>query len=233
AKRPRLAPNFNSLAASARLSPDDSRIAVGVGNNVEIWTTADLMDDNFQRTAEVLTRYGSITGTPDGYRVTLNVQGRDSTLALAELATFGRPFELSLASSRNLTDAALAPVTAAASIRSLSLEACTSLTAAGMRQLAALKGLEALDLSHVPITDAVLADLKGLDKLARLNLTGVRVTGKGLATLTEFKGLRSLTLTDLDVEDEKDLAALGRLTELTELTLGDLGVGNALARLKS
>jgi hypothetical protein len=66
-----------------------------------------------------------------------------------------------------------------------------------MKDLNELTGLEVLDLSHTQVTDAGLAQLKGLKKLNSLYLRKTRVTDAGVKQLTgALPGLRVETRED-------------------------------------
>ena len=89
----------------------------------------------------------------------------------------------------------------------------TKVTDAGLADLKGLTHLKELDLTDTQVTDAVLADLKGLTRLQRLRLTATRVTDAGLADLKGLKRLTHLYLCDTGVTD----AGLAHLKGLTEL----------------
>ncbi|MCB1090531.1 MAG: hypothetical protein KDL87_03300 [Verrucomicrobiae bacterium] len=77
----------------------------------------------------------------------------------------------------------------------------TSVTDAGLAQVAELKRLVRLDLSQTQITDAGLASLKGLQNLTYLNLYGSQVTDAGLDQLKGLESLESLYLWQSKVTD--------------------------------
>jgi hypothetical protein len=80
-------------------------------------------------------------------------------------------------------------------LQSLSLPGQTNVDDAAVEILAGkLKQLEYLDLTHTSVTDAGLAHLQGLDKLATLVLNQTKVTEKGLIKLATLKGLRKLEI---------------------------------------
>jgi Leucine-rich repeat (LRR) protein len=86
----------------------------------------------------------------------------------------------------------------AAEVTSLDL-ASTSVTDAGLKELATLKNLTALNLTRTLVTDAGLKELAGLDQLRKLNLSFTKVTGAGFKELTGLKNLTTLWLVDTPV----------------------------------
>ena len=68
----------------------------------------------------------------------------------------------------------------------------TSVTDAGLSQLAGLTGLARLHLEKTKITDKGLANLKGLRHLEYLNVYGTGVTDAGLRELAGLKGLKKV-----------------------------------------
>jgi poly(3-hydroxybutyrate) depolymerase len=112
----------------------------------------------------------------------------------------------------------------------------TSLTDAGLKEVATLKQLRALHLGNTKVTDAGLKTLAGLEHLEILALNGAQVTDPGLKALAALKQLRSLNLSSTKVTDAglKGLAGVGRLETLylrdTRVTGGVL---KALAGLKN
>ena len=70
----------------------------------------------------------------------------------------------------------------------------TKVSDAGLKDLAALRGLTTLDLSVTKVTDAGLKELAALKGLTTLNLRGTKVTDAGLKELVALKGLTTLNL---------------------------------------
>ena len=62
--------------------------------------------------------------------------------------------------------------------------------------------LKRLWLFATPVTDAALADLKGLDQLESLDLSGTRVTDAGLEHLRGLKKLRTLRVRGTTISSE-------------------------------
>jgi WD40 repeat protein len=109
----------------------------------------------------------------------------------------------------------------------------TDLDDASLEQLhlAVLDGLRLLDLSETEITDAGLAQLKGLTHLQVLNLGGTDVTDAGLVHLRVMHDLKSLTL-PRGVSDA-GLAQLSGLGTLRDIDLAETKVtGAGLASLR-
>jgi hypothetical protein len=97
-------------------------------------------------------------------------------------------------------------------------------TDAGLKELAGLKSLQALNLGGTKVTDAGLKELAGLNALQKLNLEGTKVTDAGMKELAGLKTLQWLDLYNTKVTDAglKDLAGLKSLQSLavdgTEVT---------------
>jgi serine/threonine protein kinase/Leucine-rich repeat (LRR) protein len=97
---------------------------------------------------------------------------------------------------------------------------------AGLAQLRGLKNLGDLNLGGTPVSGAGLAHLKELDGLTHLNLGGTPVTGAGLAHLKELKNLWWLYLGATNVTDA-DLVHLKELKGLKSLSLWATPVSDA------
>jgi hypothetical protein len=96
----------------------------------------------------------------------------------------------------------------------------TPVTDSGLACLAGLKGLVSLELAYCNrVTDAGVAQLKGLTRLRRLTLCDTQVTDAGLASLAGLTDLEELDLHSAPITDA-GLAHLGRLARLRELNLG-------------
>lgn len=80
---------------------------------------------------------------------------------------------------------------------------CSDVTAAGLKELTALKGLVALDLGSAPqVADEGLKELAALKGLTSLSLRHVRrVTDAGLKELVTLEGLKELDLVGTKVTD--------------------------------
>jgi hypothetical protein len=94
----------------------------------------------------------------------------------------------------------------------------THLTDAVTEHLAALPGLEDLNLSGVPITDAGAARLQGLPRLKYLDLSGTKVTDATLAPLADaFPALEEVNLEGTGVSNEAVTALALKRPELIVL----------------
>jgi Leucine Rich repeat len=96
-------------------------------------------------------------------------------------------------------------------------------SAFGPMMVAPPRGIDELDLSGLPITDAKLEQFRKLPGLKSLNLSGTAVTGAGLG---HFKKLRQLNLRGTRITDG-GLQHLEGLTDLRELNLTDTRVSDA------
>jgi internalin A len=94
----------------------------------------------------------------------------------------------------------------------------STLSDAGLSNLAGLTSLSHLSLSGTQATDAGLVHLEGLTKLSHLDLRGPRITSTGLAHLKGLTSLAALTLSGTQVNDA-GLMHLAGLTSLSELDL--------------
>jgi hypothetical protein len=126
--------------------------------------------------------------------------------------------------STSVTDVSLAHLTDLSSLEDLGLRG-TRVTDAGLADLKGLK-LRALWLDDTQVTDAGLAHLSGLTTLEFLSLKKTPVTDAGLAQLSGLTGLEVLDLDNTQVTDA-GLAHLRGLTSLRELRLLDAPVTDA------
>ncbi|WP_165247353.1 leucine-rich repeat domain-containing protein [Paludisphaera soli] len=100
------------------------------------------------------------------------------------------------------------------------------ITKAGLATLRTFPNLMELELTHLPIGDDELAQLKGARKLYLLNLWATRVTDAGLVHLQGLPELNQLTLDETPVTGA-GLGALKKLPELKYLFLGFGDIGDA------
>ncbi|KAF8072681.1 FBXL14 [Scenedesmus sp. PABB004] len=108
----------------------------------------------------------------------------------------------------------------ARSLRVLGLSRCRWVSDAAFPTLAALAGLESLDLSHTDVGPRGLAALAGLTNLRTLNLTGCRcVTDEALVALAAIPSLSQLSLKGT-LATNAGLSALAALPRLSALDLG-------------
>ena len=94
------------------------------------------------------------------------------------------------------TDGQLKHLAALHGLEKLNLEA-TDLSDAGLESLAKLTGLRELNLSFTSVSDRGLVFLAPLAAMRRLALAGTRVTGRGLSHLAGWAALKEFDLTKL------------------------------------
>lgn len=131
-------------------------------------------------------------------------------------------FSLSFAST-SLTDKGLAHRGKLPRIYELHLSWNKGITDAGLAELKGLDSLFHLDLSGTNITDAGLVHLKGLKSLGDLDLTSTKITDAGLVHLAAFTKLGSLSLSRTRVTDAGLLHLVG-MRNLRGLHLGETPV---------
>lgn len=78
----------------------------------------------------------------------------------------------------------------------------TKVKGADLKELAALKGLQRLDLTFTKLTDAGLKGLARHKELTSLSLVGCKVTDAGLKELAALKQLKLLRLSSTKVTDK-------------------------------
>lgn len=110
----------------------------------------------------------------------------------------------------------------------LSLASCRSITDAGLAELRGLKHLRTLDLFNTPTTDKGLEQIASLTELRRLNLAGTGISGRGLRVLKSFPALEQLHLGWCDIGDDAlaDLEGLPslRVLDLRAIRMTDAGL---------
>jgi len=104
----------------------------------------------------------------------------------------------------------------------------TKVTDAGLKQLAVLKNLHSLDLGASAVTDAGLKQLAGVKSLQKLYFGSTAVTDAGVKELAVLKDLQTLYLYNTKVTDAalKELAGFKKLQSLliTKTKATDKGV---------
>lgn len=129
------------------------------------------------------------------------------------------------------TDASLEDVAGLKALEWLDLSH-TQITDAGLKRLAGLTGLRRLNLAYTQVTDAGLEGLKGLTALQHLDLKHTRITSAGLAHLKGMTALQTLYVQSTQVGDA-GLEHLKGLAALRNLDLGHTQITDAgLAHLK-
>jgi hypothetical protein len=121
-----------------------------------------------------------------------------------------------------VTDADLAPLEEARSLRALNLYG-TSITDAGVQHLRELKSLRVLNLNGTRVTDAGLQHLHDLANLNQLTLMDIHITDAGLVHLQDLSNLNDLTIGGKQITDA-GLMHLRGLRNLKHLTLVQTGV---------
>lgn len=120
--------------------------------------------------------------------------------------------------------AAIAKLAALSRLRKINLSR-TSIDDRTLAELARLRGLESLNLSHPSedgvLTDAGIAHLRALADLRELDLSGADISAAGLEHLRSLKKLESLSIAPERGADLADdgLAQLEPLTELRKLSI--------------
>ncbi len=119
-------------------------------------------------------------------------------------------------------------------LKTLRLTLTPQVTDAGLANLKGLPLLQWLAIDGVDISDAVLVNLKELPRLESLFLAGNRITDAGLKNLRGLTKLRELSLREENLTDDGlRIADLADLTDLTELDLTATRVTDAgLVHLK-
>lgn len=153
---------------------------------------------------------------------------------IPKLPAPAKPFGLFLAST-SVTDAGLKDLAGLRNLHTLGLFD-TQVTDAGLKELVGLTNLRTLDLGDTYVTDAGLKELAGLSSLQTLNLRNTHVSDAGLRELSGLKDLKMLDLAATHVTDAglKVLAAMKDMQYLTLLAtrMTDLGL-KELAGLKN
>jgi hypothetical protein len=129
-------------------------------------------------------------------------------------------------------DEGLAAVARVDHVGALYLDNCREISPAGLSQLQGLSELQKLSLSRTAVDDRSLQFLRGMPRLAELNLFGNdRITDEGMRALSQCRSLRTIKLQETRVGDEglrqlKGLSALQEIwldgTQVTEAGLREL-----------
>ena len=128
-----------------------------------------------------------------------------------------------------VTDASLKDIATLKNLVKLNLTH-TPVTGSGLMELAALKHLTNLSLGGPQVTDFGLKDLASLENLVSLGLHDTKVTKAGVKELAGLRKLSTLNLSGKAVTDDwlKELAGLKSLTHLRILwtSVSDAGVAD-------
>jgi Leucine-rich repeat (LRR) protein len=179
---------------------------------------------------------GAVT-VPAGCQVRLDVEARQGWRDLSSLVhldpddLYMLSFQGAYASGAQAGDSCMAYVAHLTGLRALYLRN-TSITAAGMRHIVALKNLRYLSTPDGSLDDAGMAYVGQLSTLTGLYLMQNRVTNAGLQHLAKLHCLAELELGGGQIDDD-GLACLAELPRLRYLILWGKGFTDAgLARLK-
>jgi internalin A len=163
------------------------------------------------------------------------------------LVTFPALEMVDLSSCSNLTEAGFRELAKSRTIRTLVLP--QRMTDEGMKQLAGLASLQRIYLSNTEVSDQGIAALKdhasleelflsrsvtnacipalaAMPALRNLELRTDKITAEGLGGLNASRSLRALNLNRLNV-DESGIKALGKLTQLEQLSIYNPGLSPA------
>lgn len=122
------------------------------------------------------------------------------------------------AGTTDITDGALASLKASPDLVFLDLNNCKAISDRGVAELAGLTKLERLDLSLTRVTDAIAPTLGKLAQLKKLNLYGVPVTDAVVAQLGALSQLEDLNLAKTKVTDAA-LTGLGSSKSLRRISV--------------
>ncbi|GJP41714.1 hypothetical protein CLOM_g1359 [Closterium sp. NIES-68] len=123
-----------------------------------------------------------------------------------------------------LTDAALTRLASFDQLTTVILRGSSGFTAAGIRELFSLTGLECLDLAGSSTTDAALDGIDNLKSLRTLALDDTKVTDAGITKLLRLPALRGLGISGCVSVTSASMVHVGKLTALECLTLHESGV---------
>ena len=136
--------------------------------------------------------------------------------------------------SRQLTEAGLAPLASRPQMRRLTLlPGSPAIGDAGLKSLASLSKLEAIELSGEDLTPRGLAAIEGMSGLRKLTLRNApKLTGPALSSVGQLNGLTKLVITGCPLSDD-DLIHLRTLKNLQRIELdphfGDVAVEHLAA----
>jgi hypothetical protein len=130
---------------------------------------------------------------------------------------------------RSLDDEAFSAIGAARGLRSLLLT--VALGDAGWRAIAALAGLERLDLFGWPLKPKELGALAGLRKLRALRVASAGLPKTAMKEVTKLGALEELDLAGSERLGDAALAQIEKLPGLRRLVLTNTGAGGATAKV--
>lgn len=158
---------------------------------------------------------GQVTAA-DGFEANLQDEHLPLFLQLSRLAT------LSLENGK-ITDAGMETVAQLPQLKSLKLQKCSQLTAAGFKHLSGLPELERLYILYTYADDEAMTTVGQLTKLRVLDLRGTKVTNAGLVHLEPLKNLIDLKFRGSAISDD-GMEHVGQLRQLRVLSLEDCAI---------
>jgi hypothetical protein len=126
--------------------------------------------------------------------------------------------EVTYPSPPTVKDDGLTSVEELHDLKTLIIDKCDRLTAAGLKHLGRLGKLESLDLQGIDIADGGLAELASLETIKTLRLGGNSIGDQDLQALSQLSRLEQLSLSFPELPDA-GLAHLTSLSSLKALTL--------------
>ena len=148
----------------------------------------------------------------------------DQDLALIRYVPGLRVLQLDHADNK-LTDAGMVEIAKLTQIEHLRIRG-GSIGDDGLKALATMPNLKALNIPQGKFTDAGLAHLKELPKLEMLRIGSPNVTDKGIAELNDFPSLSRVHLIDIPITD-RGLADLQAIPKLESLYLDGANISDA------
>lgn len=157
-----------------------------------------------------------------------SIDCKDKTLGDEGYRLVGKCFGLQAAAFTHcdLNDDRIQNLAGLRHLSSLTIFDTPAVTDAGLKHVARLRELQALNLEKTGVGDAGLASIAQLPDLRILDLSYTRVTDAGMPSVAALATLATLWLVDTQVTDE-GLARLDGLSELKEINLTGTKVTDA------
>jgi hypothetical protein len=178
------------------------------------------------------------SGTPPGPAWLRKLVG-DNAFSEVEEVSFIGDTEYVHGGGSNVSDEALVNLTALAATKRLELLITPKITDAGLANVRGLSQLDRLAIQGTQLTDVGLQNLLGLPQIEHLLLADNRITDAGLTKLAGLTDLRELSFRESGVTDAAlvNLESLERLEDLSlrggQFTNAGLAHLKGLSRLKS
>jgi hypothetical protein len=167
----------------------------------------------------------------DHDRAIAAIRAADGTVHLDNSASPG--FVMAVHFKARTTDEDLLLLRSVPEVAILSINGALKITDDGLAPVSKLGNLNNLVICSCFVGDAGMEHLKGLTKLAYIDLANTQVTGKGLVKLAGLKNLAGLNLNKTNIGDA-DLALVVHWPRLRELNLVGTKVTDVgLAQLKA